>query len=202
MYKNKVLITLSSIVFVTISFMFFIQNYTSLISLFAFIAFIVLGLVLIYVAANDVIDMTIPIYPIYFLIGVFVIFNLILIISGNSKVELLSDIYYYPLQNFIAAVVLGISSYALVYFSKENALGEGDVWLLILMGFILGTDKLILGMYLVLFSAAIFGILIAFKQKKLKGVRMPLVPFIVFGILGGILLYPNYVFAFGILATL
>lgn len=100
---------------------------------------------------------------------------------------------------FVAGGLSGL----LVLLTKEKALGSGDIFLFSIMGISLGFSNLLFGFLLAIYSAVFYGIFLAIKKKKFHGLEVPLVPFISFGIIGGILLSPilaSYLAQFTILS--
>lgn len=86
-------------------------------------------------------------------------------------------------DNLLGALILGSLSQLIVLISKEKALGQGDVRMLLITGLLIGKNNLIVWGYLTVFSALAYGLTIAIKKKKFKNVKIPLLPFIVFSII-------------------
>ena len=85
--------------------------------------------------------------------------------------------------NFIVSA-LGVFAFFLLLFivTKRRGLGFGDVVFVLLMGFILGFPKIILGLYIAFLSGALISLLLVFLGKKrMKGGTIPFGPFLVFG---------------------
>lgn len=70
----------------------------------------------------------------------------------------------------------------LIYFlSRERAMGQGDVYLSAIIGFLLGWKAGFIALYIAFVTGAIFGIImIILRKKKLKS-KVPFGPFIVTG---------------------
>lgn len=64
--------------------------------------------------------------------------------------------------------------YALVFFSKETWMGEGDAWLALILGLALGWKLLLPALTIAFGSGALFGTILMFRGKK--GMKSP-VPF-------------------------
>ncbi len=73
--------------------------------------------------------------------------------------------------------------YALVFFSKETWMGEGDAWLALLLGLVVGWKLLLPALTIAFGSGAIVGIvLIAMKRKGMQS-RIPFGPFLAASVL-------------------
>lgn len=88
----------------------------------------------------------------------------------------------------IGAIVLGSIFQLIVLISKEKALGQGDVRIALITGLLIGMSNLLEWGYITIFSALIYGLILAFKKKKFKNLKIPLLPFMVLGILSVLLL--------------
>lgn len=115
------------------------------------------------------------------------IINIFLFFS-KSELPLSSSWIYVAYDNLLGALILGSLSQLIVLISKEKALGQGDVRMLLITGLLIGKNNLIVWGYLTVFSALAYGLTIAIKKKKFKNVKIPLLPFIVFSILITLLL--------------
>lgn len=87
----------------------------------------------------------------------------------------------------IGSLLLGSISQLLVIATKEKALGQGDVRVLLIIGLLIGYRKLVPWLYITVFSALIYGLILAYREKKLKNLKIPLVPFAVLGAISIIL---------------
>ena len=70
----------------------------------------------------------------------------------------------------------------LIYFlSRERAMGQGDVYLSAIIGFLLGWKAGFIALYIAFVTGAIFGVLmILFHKKKFKS-KVAFGPFIIIG---------------------
>ena len=84
-------------------------------------------------------------------------------------------------QKLLGAIILGSVFQLIVLLTKEKGLGQGDVRLAIISGILVGMDNLIPWLYTTIFSALIYGLVLAKKKKKFKGLKIPFVPFMVLG---------------------
>lgn len=110
------------------------------------------------------------------------ILNIVLFFTKND-IQITNSWGYSAYDNLYAALILGSFSQLIVLLSKEKALGQGDVRMLLITGLLIGKNNLIVWGYLTVFSALAYGLTIAIKKKKFKNVKIPLLPFIVFSIL-------------------
>ncbi len=86
-------------------------------------------------------------------------------------------------QKLLGAIILGSVFQLIVLITKEKGLGQGDVRLAIISGVLVGMDNLVPWLYITIFSALIYGLVLAKKEKKFKGLKIPFVPFMVLGII-------------------
>ena len=167
----------TGIVFALLSLKFFVLNDTST----WFITFYYLAVVsaLIVILVYDFLYMEIPTIVLWTGI-VFAIFcNLLIDWQGTSFVgNLLSSLTY---SGALAAFVAFTFFFLLSFLSKEKWMGMGDVYLVILLGLILGWPEILLGLFLAFAIGAIYGIiLITLKQKEMSS-QVPFAPFLVLG---------------------
>ncbi len=102
---------------------------------------------------------------------------LILAFLGVVSQIVLSGTYL----NVISGVSAGLFFFLLWYFSKGRAMGDGDIWLAILIGLVTGYPGIILALYIAFLTGAAMGvILILGKVKTLKS-HIPFGPFLIFG---------------------
>jgi leader peptidase (prepilin peptidase) / N-methyltransferase len=82
---------------------------------------------------------------------------------------------------FISSFVIALPIYLIYYLSREKAMGLGDVFLTLNIGFLLGWQKGFLALYIAFVIGAIIGILLmALQRKKIKS-RIAFGPFLVIG---------------------
>ena len=81
-------------------------------------------------------------------------------------------------EGLIGGMIAFALFYALVFFSKETWMGEGDAWLALLLGLVVGWKLLLPTLTLAFGSGAVVGIaLIIMKRKELQS-RIPFGPFL------------------------
>ena len=86
-------------------------------------------------------------------------------------------LYFYAIPSFCA----GLFFFLLWFFSKGRAMGDGDIWLAVLIGLTVGYPGIIIALYAAFLTGAIVGvILILGKVKTLKS-HIPFGPFLLLG---------------------
>lgn len=113
---------------------------------------------------------------------------LYLIFKDSTGIRVIGEWVYNPYNNMRGAIVLGSIFQLIVLISKEKALGQGDVRIALITGLLIGMSNLLEWGYITIFSALIYGLILAFKKKKFKNLKIPLLPFMVLGILSVLLL--------------
>ncbi len=111
------------------------------------------------------------------------------IIAGNNLQ--FADFSHQPGSALLAGISAAGFVICLILITRGKGIGTGDIFLAAIMGFCLGLDKILIGFYISIISASAFGMYRALKLRQFKGVRLPLVPFIVAGILITILIAPD-----------
>ena len=90
-------------------------------------------------------------------------------------------------ENIIVGLCLTAAAATLVYLTKEKAMGKADVYFLGIMGFMNGYHRTVNGVYVAIFTALLFGIMVAYRKKSIRNVRIPFIPFIALGTILGFL---------------
>jgi leader peptidase (prepilin peptidase)/N-methyltransferase len=107
-----------------------------------------------------------------------------LLSKDNQGIQMTESWRYDSYQNILGAIALGAIFQLIVLLTKEKGLGQGDVRISLITGLIIGFNNLIYWSYISIFSALLFGALLALmKQKKIKGLKIPFVPFMVLGVI-------------------
>ncbi|MBI5122596.1 prepilin peptidase, partial [Candidatus Roizmanbacteria bacterium] len=123
----------------------------------------------------------------YILLALFV-FSVLFNLSDFVRVGIKptpTTIYNY-LQPFItnyipSGLVVALPIWLIYFFSKEHAMGLGDVYLSANIGFLLGWQAGFMALYIAFITGAIFGLIaIILKNKKLKS-KIAFGPFLVIG---------------------
>ena len=107
--------------------------------------------------------------------------SLFFLFKNSLDIKLIGDWIYNPYYNMMGALILGSIFQLIVLVSKEKALGQGDVRIAIISGLLVGSINLTYWGYITVFSALAYGLIVAYKKKKFKGLRIPFVPFMVLG---------------------
>ena len=173
---------LTGSLFVLVGWKFFIVSSVSSWLPTAYYLFIISALLVILV--YDLLYMEIPMAVLW--VGVFVSIALGLYFDWIAPASLLNTKIY---SGILAAFVAFIFFFALSAGSKEKWMGMGDVYLVILLGLILGWPKILLALFLAFLLGATYGtILIAIKKKKMQS-QVPFAPFLVIGTFIALLFY-------------
>lgn len=114
-----------------------------------------------------------------------VVINAVLFFVYKDKLDIniFGDWVYNPYNNMIGALILGTLFQLIVLISKEKALGQGDVRMGIISGLLVGYSNLISWGYITVFSALFYGLILSIKEKRIKGLKIPLLPFITLSII-------------------
>ena len=136
----------------------------------------------------------------YWLLVIGLLSSFIVIFFSDLNYHLISDYvlitlfifsFFYKLFNnvtiqqfsnfFLSGLIVALPIFLIYYFSKERAMGLGDVYLSTIIGFLLGWKRGYLALYIAVITGAIFGlVLIVLKKKKLQS-KIAFGPFIVIG---------------------
>ena len=110
----------------------------------------------------------------YILLALFT-FSLLFHLTNSNQFQLF-------LTNFIpSALIVALPIFLIYFISKEKAMGLGDVYLVAIMGFLLGWKAGYIALYIAFVTGAIFGLIaILLKNKKLKS-KVAFGPFLVIG---------------------
>jgi len=110
----------------------------------------------------------------YILLTLFV-FSLFYHLTTNFNLFQLISIY------FLSGIIVTFPIWLIYFLSKERAMGLGDVFLALNIGFLLGWQAGFLALYIAFVTGAIFGLfLILLKRKKIKS-KISFGPFLVIG---------------------
>lgn len=114
----------------------------------------------------------------------FLTLNVVLFIIRNDFVIVINNWEYIPYQNILGAIALGTITQLIVLLTKEKGLGQGDVRISMIVGLLIGFDSILYWSYISVFTALIYGSVFALKEKKkLKGLKIPFVPFMILGVI-------------------
>lgn len=137
---------------------------------------LLVGVVLIMIAASDAFYGLIPTRYVYFGVATTLIYRLILITGGA---------YHWPDLGESVATAVGayLFFYSLRKMTLGKGMGEGDEVLALLIGLILGWPKTLLGIWGGFVLGAVVGVLALMTGKKKFGQTLPFAPFMVLGLL-------------------
>ena len=123
-----------------------------------------------------------------FVVTLIIIASIIMLIfSGPNTVINIWDGFSFNAQNILlGGLVAGSFVGLIVLFSKERAMGIGDIPIAAMLGLILTSKYLLAGFYITIMTALVFGLVTAAIVRRFKGLKIPFVPFICLGILGGL----------------
>ncbi|MBI2356800.1 prepilin peptidase [Candidatus Dojkabacteria bacterium] len=167
-----------------VSTYFFFTNISStLVTTISFLIFIFTLASLLYLSYYDLLKMEVQNSVSLLLLLFFLLLNLLpfLFLGPEKSFQITKSLTYIPYDNLLAALILGGVFLLTVILSKETLLGLGDVRIVIAIGLIIGVGNLWLWLNITVFSALFYGLLIAYEKRVFKGLKIPLVPFMVLG---------------------
>lgn len=187
--RERLFIVITFLALTFLTFKFFGLRDISATSFGHFLIISSLFLILAYLAYFDFKKMEVHNFLSFILLAFLLLLNLGIYIKSGSEgyIQITESWRYIPYENFIAAIILGAIFLLTVLLSKEKALGLGDVRIAIIAGLMVSYSNLVLWSYITVFSALIYGLLVA-RGKKMKGLKIPFVPFMVLGIVVVVLL--------------
>ena len=156
---------------------------TSLLPILALIVQICVAFILLHAAIVDISCFQIIINPVIITLVVVFLANIALAAGGN-------------VNNIVAGAVAAAFMFIIINVSKKKGMGEGDLLVFILMGLTLGLAKLIIAFYVMIFTGSIVGLIIGAKQKKIKGIKIPFVPFMMIGFITALIWGDAILFAY------
>lgn len=125
---------------------------------------------------------------------------LIVIFFSDMKYQLISDYMLFALFIFsvsyqilnihtveqwvffiVSGLIVTLPIFLIYFFSKERAMGLGDVFLSVIIGFLLGWKEGLVALYISFITGAIFGIILLILRKKKIKSKIAFGPFIVIG---------------------
>lgn len=158
----------------------FYYNSINLYTLISYISLVIIFSLLAFLAYYDFVKMEVHSNISFVLMIVLVLLN-ILLYSLKGDIQVINGWVYSPYQNILSILFLGTLFQLTVLVSKEKALGQGDVRIAIITGSLIGFGNIIYWSYITIFSALVYGVYIAYKKKRFRGLRIPFVPFMVLG---------------------
>ncbi len=162
------------------------------------IVFIFVFLSLLYLSIFDIIHLSIPENFLKAAVLIIVITNLLfgiykLVLIRIDGVEPFPFVSMGTFGSIVAGLILGGIIFIINRLSNKKAIGEGDIYLMMMIGFTLGLQMALVSFFLTCVLGSIVGISYSLIVKKFKGVLIPFVPLIlmgfVFTLLIGVQLY-------------
>ncbi len=138
-----------------------------------FIAYCCISMAIIVLFGTDLKFELLP-TPLLVLWGIGIVLRFIAI--HPSATELL---YVYGIPSFIA----GLFFFFLWFFSKGRAMGDGDIWLAILIGLVTGYPGIIIALYIAFLTGAAVGVILILGRLKTLKSHIPFGPFLLFGMI-------------------
>jgi len=132
------------------------------------ILYLLVGAVLIHSAVVDIISFEIYAKPIYLMLICAFLLNIFLYLAGQPN-------------NIIAGAIASIIFFLIIQITKKKGMGEGDLLIFTLMGLSLGLGRLIVSFYIMVLTGSLVGLILGVKYGKIKGIKIPFVPFMVLG---------------------
>jgi len=179
---EKVFLSILGILLLILTFKFFFLSNFTLQNLLFYIVIVAIFLALTFLAYFDFKKMEVHSTLSLALMLLLFASNLSIFLAlGSEEGIKINNWVYIPYQNFLSTLILGSLFQLTVLLSKEKALGQGDVRIAIIVGLLIGYNNIIYWSYITVFSALFYGLIIAYKKKKFKGLKIPFVPFMVLG---------------------
>jgi prepilin signal peptidase PulO-like enzyme (type II secretory pathway) len=151
-------------------------NFIHLINLI-FLLFIISTLVVLFV--TDLRDGLLPnsiVLPAIMVVG---LYKLILAFSGSISVQSLSI-------DLVASLLVAGTFFAIVYLSRERALGGGDIKFVFLVALAVGWPLLLVALWLAFLTGGAVAAMLILTRKKRFGQTVPLGPFLAIGALAAL----------------
>lgn len=108
-----------------------------------------------------------------------------MIVVGFISAFLIHFMNFITFTNFLNFLLSGLGAglffFLLWFFSKGKAMGDGDMYLAGLIGFLLGFPKIIISLYGAFLTGAIIGIILVLRRKKSLKAHIPFGPFLILG---------------------
>jgi prepilin signal peptidase PulO-like enzyme (type II secretory pathway) len=136
---------------------------------------------LLYLAVYDIFTMSVPARFTQRAALTAIAINIAFVIVRLINPGLFVQVNLGYLDNLLMGVVAGGLIFSIIHLTKSKGMGQGDVFIAVIIGLVLGWSEAVSAFYVMVFSGALVGIIFALKQKKFHGLQIPLVPFMVLG---------------------
>ncbi|MCS7317050.1 MAG: hypothetical protein NZZ41_01850 [Candidatus Dojkabacteria bacterium] len=161
-------------------------------SLVVFLAFLFLiGILYVYISIDDIQTFSINTKLAYILLILSFLCNILIALFNGIGNELVifHGNNFSPSYNIVAGGIVAGITYLLVKISKGKWLGEGDIFVYTSAALLLGSNKILLSVYLCLTSSCVYGIFLGLKRRRYRNIVIPFIPFIVFSTFCTLLFY-------------
>jgi len=138
--------------------------------------------VLIVLFTTDIVDNLLPNSIVLPAIAVVIIYKLLLSLFSPPPFFSLSSLLPF-LTDFAASFLVASIFFAIVYLSRERALGGGDVKLVFLISLVVGWPSLLVALWLAFLTGGAVAVMLILLGKKRFGQTVPLGPFLALGAL-------------------
>ncbi len=146
-----------------------------------YLVYFVVLCVFFYLAVYDLYTFSIPAREtLYLTLGV-VAFNLFIGLAKFLFPEFAPDTAFGTADNLLAGLIGGLVILFLILITRQKGMGQGDVYIAVIMGVMLGGLRGIASFYVTILLATAVGLILMLINGKLKGLIVPLVPFMLLG---------------------
>ncbi|MEO6728545.1 MAG: prepilin peptidase [Candidatus Dojkabacteria bacterium] len=150
------------------------------------VTFMFVFICLLYLSVFDIIHLAIPEDFLKGVLLIVVVSNLLfgifkLVTIRTTGVEPFPFVSMGTIGSIVAGLILGGIIFAINRLSNKKAIGEGDIYLMLMIGFTLGLTMGLISFFLTCILGSIVGVSYSLIVKKFKGVLIPFVPLILMG---------------------
>ena len=139
--------------------------------------------VLIYLTASDIRTMEVPRLHLAVLSGSLLLINILLLFPHglSSMYQLWEGNTFGPVQNLVSGLLLASAISLIIILTKGKGMGRADIAIAAVLGLLNGYAGSVLGAYIAIFSALLYGLVVAARKGTIKNTRIPFIPFLVLG---------------------
>ncbi len=154
--------------------LFVLVVYFSFPDMFLAVFWIIIASLLMVIFVYDLKYYVIPSCVVYLAIALIFIYNLI------YSLFIVNDIGFL-VQSLIAGILPAFFFLLIYIVSRKQWIGEGDIEIAFLMGFLLGQPKIYVALFLAFLIGAIIGLGLIFLKRKNFSSQVPFAPFLITG---------------------
>lgn len=149
---------------------------------------------LLYLAVTDFNTMKVPRILLLIYTGILTLGNIaLLLLHGVDSTYFLWEYHLFvPHQNLISGSILAIGIALIVLITKGKGMGKADIAIAASIGLLNGYTGSILAVYIAVFSALFYGLVVSVPTGTIKNVRIPFIPFLVLGAISAFLLPDDF----------